>query len=225
MNINISNFRLGGILSDGAKLTFAALLFAASTYANAAVCSSSAVNECEISFASSGTVTLTLLADHGGFDHAFYLLNSAGSQLVFASADGADSGTTSFGATITPIGSTYTISNYLANSELIFGLYGYNSSRLGGDNTLQTQFFTGSHSSSGSTPVGDGHISFVEGGGTHNLTVHMTDLFGQSSNFDGSDGNIKFSVQLAPVPEPETCAMLLAGLGLMGVMARRRRKQ
>ena len=32
-----------------------------------------------------------------------------------------------------------------------------------------------------------------------------------------------FAVMAAPVPEPETCAMLLAGLGLVGVMARRRK--
>ena len=29
--------------------------------------------------------------------------------------------------------------------------------------------------------------------------------------------------QVAPVPEPETYAMMLAGLGLLGVMARRRK--
>jgi len=33
-----------------------------------------------------------------------------------------------------------------------------------------------------------------------------------------------FSVVTAPVPEPETYAMLLAGLGLMGTIARRRNK-
>jgi hypothetical protein len=30
---------------------------------------------------------------------------------------------------------------------------------------------------------------------------------------------------LAPVPEPETYGMLLGGLGLLGFLARRRRKQ
>jgi hypothetical protein len=31
-------------------------------------------------------------------------------------------------------------------------------------------------------------------------------------------------VNIAPVPEPETYAMLLAGLGLMGFVARRRKQ-
>jgi hypothetical protein len=32
-------------------------------------------------------------------------------------------------------------------------------------------------------------------------------------------------VNLAPVPEPETYAMMLAGLGLMGIMVRRRKNE
>ena len=34
-----------------------------------------------------------------------------------------------------------------------------------------------------------------------------------------------FQVGVAPVPEPETYAMLLAGLGLLGFVARRRSKK
>ena len=39
----------------------------------------------------------------------------------------------------------------------------------------------------------------------------------------GSGTQAKYTVSLAPVPEPETYAMLLAGLGAVGVMVRRRK--
>ena len=39
----------------------------------------------------------------------------------------------------------------------------------------------------------------------------------------GTSSNAAFNLTLAPVPEPETYAMLLAGLGLMGAVARRRK--
>lgn len=40
----------------------------------------------------------------------------------------------------------------------------------------------------------------------------------------GGTGSYSGSVMLSPVPEPETYAMMLAGLGVMGFIARRRRK-
>lgn len=42
-------------------------------------------------------------------------------------------------------------------------------------------------------------------------------------NLKGSATDATYSVTLAPVPEPETYALLLAGLGLMGTIARRRK--
>ncbi len=51
----------------------------------------------------------------------------------------------------------------------------------------------------------------------NNLYVNWSDLSFQA-------GDVQFAVNnLAPVPEPETYAMLLAGLGLLGVVARRRK--
>jgi hypothetical protein len=44
--------------------------------------------------------------------------------------------------------------------------------------------------------------------------------------FDGQVEDQTYSIQMvtAPIPEPETYALMLAGLGLVGFMARRRRK-
>lgn len=42
-------------------------------------------------------------------------------------------------------------------------------------------------------------------------------------NLKGTGTDASYSLTLAPVPEPETYAMLLAGLGLMGTIARRRK--
>lgn len=47
---------------------------------------------------------------------------------------------------------------------------------------------------------------------------------GQGYSFEiKGAGDAFYSVTLAPVPEPESFAMLLAGLGLMGVVARRKK--
>lgn len=66
--------------------------------------------------------------------------------------------------------------------------------------------------------------STLAGGGitlsfdSNNLYVNW-----QSANFN--PGKVVFAVNAAPVPEPETYASLLAGLGLLGAISRRRRQQ
>ena len=63
---------------------------------------------------------------------------------------------------------------------------------------------------------------------TNNGNVRVLDLWGSRS---GTLGHYTFSgdhqdqLYMLPVPEPETYAMLLAGLGLMGFVARRRRQR
>lgn len=54
-------------------------------------------------------------------------------------------------------------------------------------------------------------------------TYTLTGMLNQSMTLDGSPLNATVgAVQIAAVPEADTYAMLLAGLGLMGLLARRR---
>lgn len=87
----------------------------------------------------------------------------------------------------------------------------------------------------------DGSAPFtVLNGVSNNTSSHNWQNYTALINFDGS-GDLFFSATgpsdsyggsldmisfvTAPVPEPETYAMMLAGLGLLGVMARRRKQK
>lgn len=52
------------------------------------------------------------------------------------------------------------------------------------------------------------------------LVLVVTGYAGSASSYSGT-----LNVEVAPVPEPETYGMMLAGLGLVGFMARRRKQQ
>lgn len=54
------------------------------------------------------------------------------------------------------------------------------------------------------------------------VVVDTLNQFGQIHQYALTGTSPTFSVPVAPVPEPETYAMLLAGLGLIGVVSRRR---
>lgn len=55
--------------------------------------------------------------------------------------------------------------------------------------------------------------------------VRVMNLYSNYSLTGGFSGAKQSQLYLMPVPEPETYAMLLAGLGLMGAVARRRNRQ
>jgi hypothetical protein len=71
----------------------------------------------------------------------------------------------------------------------------------------------------GNTLFGSGGV----GSYTFNLAAgqYHIDFYGTTAGLNG--GTYSASVSLAPVPEPETYAMMLAGLGALGFMARRRK--
>ncbi len=72
-----------------------------------------------------------------------------------------------------------------------------------------------------------GNLSMTSGGNMVNVStqkvifsgVDRVDLYGPRQ------ANLMASISVTPVPEPETYAMMLAGLGLMGFIARRRKQR
>lgn len=67
--------------------------------------------------------------------------------------------------------------------------------------------------------------TFDNAAGLNNTTISQLSVMGVNGAFAtaGSVGEIGSPGSIAAVPEPETYAMLLAGLGLVGAVARRRR--
>jgi hypothetical protein len=106
------------------------------------------------------------------------------------------------------------------NTALLGGLVGTTD-----DNAITFNLQTGSNGTTWSPAVplvltadsNTGAFSFSQT--VSGLTTGATYWFRLSGTTSGGD----YTITLAPVPEPETYAMLLAGLGLMGVIARRRK--
>ena len=79
-------------------------------------------------------------------------------------------------------------------------------------------------------PVNVGNTSFfaIDGPLTVSTQTFRVEISGnvvgtgQILNGVSTKGSYDFSIQAAPVPEPETYAMMLAGLGAIGFMLRRR---
>lgn len=73
---------------------------------------------------------------------------------------------------------------------------------------------------SNGTSIGLIGTNMVVNGQTYAYVIGYNDSAGQATLGDWDD----FVIGVNPVPEPETYAMLLAGLGLMGFVARRRKQ-
>lgn len=61
----------------------------------------------------------------------------------------------------------------------------------------------------------------VVGSNTYSFVLGYNDSFTGDADYD----DFVIGVNIAPIPEPETYAMLIAGLGLMGFVARRRKQR
>lgn len=90
---------------------------------------------------------------------------------------------------------------------------GFSASLTGTNNG--THYFTESVGSGGQSVLSLGSLS-----GDSSYSLHIQGTAGSGS---GATFNVNLS-SVAAVPEPETFAMLLAGLGLVGMVARRRNK-
>ncbi len=97
-------------------------------------------------------------------------------------------------------------------ADLAFGIY-VNGHLVAGTNTGSYAF------------GGDQAFSVAAGSGVFLPGMNVVELRGQSVNdvWDAFYLTGAVSGTLAPVPEPETYALMLAGLGLLGTVARRRR--
>lgn len=109
------------------------------------------------------------------------------------------------------VGKTVSLGNFSAGDELFFKIHVNNT----GDN-----FFSGSSSNNA-----DGLIHVVSETTGTNTYVGFEDLYGGGDR-DYDDVRYSFNnIAIDPVPEPETYAMLGLGLGLVSLVARRRKKQ
>ena len=137
---------------------------------------------------------------HGALDSGVFTTQTFSGQFSFD-----DTGLTNAGEEYLGVGSLNM--SFLGNT--------WNFTHLDSGATAEVKFYDGVFAglSYSATQAGTG-FSAITG------TFDSTDAFvAYTTSSSAGAGNIIY----APVPEPETYAMLLAGLGLMGAVARRRR--
>ena len=119
--------------------------------------------------------------------------------------------------TVTPVEQGYPGALYTAFS---YGWPGWSAAyAIAFDQTHVTWYGDG-------TPVGDPLTAFSHAAGASFSIATARDVYfgiGDSYYGDNSGGVSLHLVNVNPVPEPETYAMMLAGLGLLGFIARRKR--
>lgn len=151
----------------------------------------------DIVVASDGHVIVTFVGSNAAFESAL--------RLGLAGTDFSDNKTT-------PIGTTFDLGSFTAGTTLDIVLH-----------VLTTGNFFHTGPAAGN-PDSVAHANLIYGYlGTPGLTfVGFEDIFG-GGDFDYNDLQFTFTNISAPVSEPETYALMLAGLGALGWLGRRRR--
>jgi len=151
-------------------------------------------------FATGGTITATFEGSDAGFDSNL--------ALVVTSA-GYNSGWI-FPNHATAVGATFEFGTFAAGTSLDFQLFVFGNGQT---------WHTGPGSGNAD---GLAHANVIYNwNGTGSTFVGFEDLYG-GGDLDYNDHMFSFT-NVAAIPEPETYAMLLAGLGLLGFAARRRK--
>ncbi len=183
-------------------------------------------------------LSVPLGATYQGFTWTnFFALNTLGgswekSGYVPGSVSGSNVGLNGEGKTASfssVSSSTFTLNSFDLTAVWVDGLSvkvsGYNGSNLVADRTFEPL-------ADRSTLVtlnwaGVNRVTFEASGGTHHPGYETTDISGHVDTTNTMPNfaidNIAFNV--SSVPEPESYAMLLAGLGALGFVGRRRRQQ
>lgn len=147
-----------------------------------------------------GTITFTYLGQESGYNNMFHL-NINGTNLYESNPVG-----TSIGASVSTLGA------------INFSFEG-NTGRFANNGG---SWATG-------TSIGliatNRTISTGAGAGTYSFILGYNDSAGAATLGDWDDFVVGVNFVAAPIPEPETYAMMLAGLGLLGVAARRRKQR
>jgi hypothetical protein len=166
-------------------------------------------------------VTYTYLGSESGFDNVFYNLYVNGSKL-FESTDNPD---------ILPNGFTNPVGTSVTGNMANAGALDFAFEGIQGQNKLayNDRVLHGGYNTGGTTPgwaegtsIGLIGTNMTINSQTFAYVIGYNDSAGSATLGDWDDFVI--GVNIAPIPEPETYAMLLAGLGLMGFVARRRKK-
>ncbi|GAB4175634.1 MAG: hypothetical protein OHK0026_02860 [Rhodocyclaceae bacterium] len=183
-----------------------------------------------IKFDTAGTVTLTLDFSSGGFDHILEMASVAGpvGTPVMALTNELDPSMSVLGFAPASVGDSVVLGSFAAGEELVFRLTNVGSHRFGTPGTIDGQIFTGTSSTLNPSPSDFyTNVTVIDATTT---SVDWEDLIpvppgdpDPLASFVGvAPHDVGFTLTLDPVPEPGTWAMLLAGLGMLGLIGRRR---